>query len=365
MVTHAQTDIHKPNPKYDNHALVLSSTNCTFELTSFSQANKHEEWRLAMTDEFNAFLHVGTWNLVPHTPTMNVLPNKWVFCVKRIFDGFIQRYKARLVANGFHQQPGLDYCFSRLVSVFLFSSSSVGIHSDSSLFIYIHGSVCIYLLIYVDDILVTGSDPTRITTLISDLGHQFSMKDLGPAHYFLGMELAHTSSSLSLTQTKYVVDLLKCANMREAKTVPTSAVSRLRLSLSDGDPLSNPTEYFSIVGALQYLTLTRPNIAFVVNHICQFIHQSTTIYWLDVKRILRYLNDTFTLGLLYSPSTLQLSAYADVDYAEDPNDSLSTGGYCVYLGTNLIYWSSKMQHGVSRSACLHCHHSVLITGFIS
>ncbi|CAL2248655.1 unnamed protein product [Prunus armeniaca] len=283
MVTHAQTDIHKPNPKYDNHALVLSSTNCTFELTSFSQANKHQEWRLAMTDEFNAFLHVRTWNLVPHTPTMNVLPNKWVFCVKRIFDGFIQRYKARLVANGFHQQPGLDYCetFSPVVnhsticlilwiplilimlvvyvalcvvSSRLLAIGFIGIHSDSSLFIYIHGSVCIYLLIYVDDILVTGSDPTRITTLISDLGHQFSMKDLGPAHYFLGMELAHTSSSLSLTQTKYVVDLLKCANMREAKTVPTSAVSRLRLSLSDGDPLSNPTD--SMLNAFFVISMT-------------------------------------------------------------------------------------------------------------
>ncbi|KAI5318631.1 hypothetical protein L3X38_038339 [Prunus dulcis] len=162
------------------------------------------------------------------------------------------------------------------------------------------------------------------------------MKDLGPAHYFLGMELALTLSNLSLTETKYVVDLLKHANMHEAKPVTTPTVNGCRLSFSDGDPLSDPSEYRSIVGALQYLTLIRPNIAFAVNQVCQFMHQHTTVHWLAVKRILRYLNGTLTHGLLYSPSTLHLSAYFDADYAGDPYDRRSTGGYCVYLGTNLI-----------------------------
>ncbi|CAL8140114.1 unnamed protein product [Prunus armeniaca] len=128
-------------------------------------------------------------------------------------------------------------------------------------------SVRIYLLIYVDDILVTGSDPSRIATLISNLGHQFSMKDLGPSNYLLGMEIVCTPSSLSLTQTKYVVNLLKRVNMHEAKLVPTLAVSGRHLSLSDGDPLPDPTEYHSTVGALQCLTLTRPDIAFAIDQV--------------------------------------------------------------------------------------------------
>ncbi|XP_021815103.1 uncharacterized protein LOC110757711 [Prunus avium] len=107
MATRAKAGVRKPNPKYAHHALV--SPDDSFEPTSFSQANKLQEWRLAMADEFNALLRAGTWTLVPRTPTMNVLPNKWVFRVKRNSDGTIQRYKARLVANGFHQQPGLDY----------------------------------------------------------------------------------------------------------------------------------------------------------------------------------------------------------------------------------------------------------------
>ncbi|BBG93820.1 Glycosyl hydrolases family 31 protein [Prunus dulcis] len=242
MATRAKASVRKPNPKYAHHVLV--STDDYFELTSFSQANKLKEWRLAMADEFNALLCARTWTLVPHTLAMNVLPNKWVFLFNRNSDGTIQHYKARFVTNGFHQQPGLDYgeTFSPVANnstillilalsvqfswhvrqldvhnVFLhgyldeevYIHQPVGFvdptypdHSDSSLFVYTQGSIHIYLLIYVDDILVTGSDLSRITTLISDLGRRFSMKDLVSAHYFLGMELLHTPSGFSLTQTK-------------------------------------------------------------------------------------------------------------------------------------------------------------------
>ncbi|CAL9014017.1 unnamed protein product [Prunus brigantina] len=96
------------------------------------------------------------------------------------------------------------------------------------------------------------------------------MKDLGPSNYLLGMEIVCTPSSLSLIQTKYVVNLLKRVNMLEAKLVPTPAICRHHLSLSDGDPLPDPTEYRSTIGALQYLTLTRPDIAFVIDQVCLY-----------------------------------------------------------------------------------------------
>ncbi|KAI5334153.1 hypothetical protein L3X38_024286 [Prunus dulcis] len=174
------------------------------------------------------------------------------------------------------------------------------------------------------------------------------MKDLLAAHYILGVELICTSSILSLTQTKYVVDLLKCANMHEVKPMPTPASSGRRLSISNGDLLSDPTECRSIVGALQYLTLTHPDIAFAVNQVCQFMHQHITIHCLAVKRILHYLNDTFTHGLLYSPSNLYLNVDSDADYVGCLDDRRSIGGYCVYFDTNLISWSSKKQRSVSR-----------------
>lgn len=106
MQTRSTHGIHKPNPKY---AMVVSVSPNVLEPTCFSQAIKQVEWRDAMAAEFNALQVSGTWSLVPPRHSMNVLPNKWVFCIKRKSDGSIKRYKAQLVANGFHQQEGIDY----------------------------------------------------------------------------------------------------------------------------------------------------------------------------------------------------------------------------------------------------------------
>ncbi|CAL8147678.1 unnamed protein product [Prunus armeniaca] len=240
-------------------------------------------WHVRQLDVQNAFLH-GYLD-------EEVYMRQPVGFVDPTYPDHVCRLRRSLY--GLKQAPrAWFHCFSSHLLRLGFITSQ----SDSSLFVYTQGSIHIYLLIYVDNILVTGSDPSCITTLISNLGRQFSMKDLGPANYFLGMEFVRTPSGLSITQTKYVVDLLKRVNMHEAKPVPTPALSGRRLSISDGDPLPDPTEYRSTVGALQYLTLTRPDIAFVVNQVCQFMHHPTTAHWLAVKRILRYLNGTLTHG---------------------------------------------------------------------
>lgn len=106
MVTRTQTGTCKPNPKYALNATIIEQP---IEPSCFSQAMKISEWRAAMCSEFNALQKAGTWSLVPSTSTMHVLPNKWVYKIKRASDGSIERYKARLVANGFHQQEGVDY----------------------------------------------------------------------------------------------------------------------------------------------------------------------------------------------------------------------------------------------------------------
>ena len=105
MLTMSKVGICKPNPKY---ALYVELTK-EIEPSCFSQAVKQESWRHAMGAEFNALQQNGTWSLVPHRSDINILPNKWIFKIKRKADGSVERYKARLVANGFHQQEGLDY----------------------------------------------------------------------------------------------------------------------------------------------------------------------------------------------------------------------------------------------------------------
>ncbi|XP_050104869.1 uncharacterized mitochondrial protein AtMg00810-like [Malus sylvestris] len=248
---------------------------------------------------------------------------------------------------GLKQAPRAWFqCFSHHLEDLGFQASL----SDSSLFTYFNGSTVIYLLIYVDDILVTGNNPSHISQLIQQLGQKFSMKDLGPLHYFLGMEIQRTPIAMYLTQSKYILDLLKKTNMCDAKPLTTPATTGRKLSLYEGEPLSDGTLFRSIVGALQYLLFTRPDIAFAVNQVCQYMHSPTTTHWAAVKRILRYLKATPDHGIVYKPSSLTLTAFADVDYAGDPDDRRSTGGYCIFLGDNLVSWSSKKQRGVSRSS---------------
>ena len=105
-----------------------------------------------------------------------------------------------------------------------------------------------------------------------------------------------------------------------------------------------------MVGALQYLTITRPDISFAVNQVCQFMHQPTTIHWSAVKRILRYLKTTNTHGLYYRPGSLTLTAFSDADYAGNPDDRHSIGGYCIFLGHNPISWSAKKHRTISHSS---------------
>ena len=121
---------------------------------------------------------------------------------------------------------------------------------------------------YVDDIIVTGSSDSEVTTLISQLNHTFALKDMGALHYFLGIEVKSTTASgLLLTQTKYIQDLLKKAQMDESKPYATPMVSSCKLSSRDGSPFHDPTLYRTVVGSLQYITITRPELAYCVNRV--------------------------------------------------------------------------------------------------
>ena len=114
---------------------------------------------------------------------------------------------------------------------------------------------------------------------------------------------------------------------------------------------NDATNYRSIVGALQYLTLTRPDIAFSVNKVCQFLHAPTTIHWTAVKRILRYVKQCTGLGLkIHKSSSTLVSAFLDADWAGSIDDRRSTGGFAVFVGSNLVSWSARKQATVSRSS---------------
>ncbi|KAD6795364.1 hypothetical protein E3N88_06260 [Mikania micrantha] len=297
-----------PNPKYHNQDFLLyHSTPQLFpEPSTSTQALKQPHWRHAMQEEFNALTRNQTWSLVPPDSILNLVGCKWVFRTKFKPDGSVDRFKARLVAKGFHQRPGLDY-------VETFSP------------------------------VIKPATLRIILTLATSQSWPLRQLDINNA-FLQGVEVLPHTHGLFLSQSKYITDLLSRANMTDCKPSSTPINSSTLLLPSDGTPLSSPTEYRALVGALQYLSLTRPDVAFTVNKLSQFMHTPTDIHFTALKRLLRYLHGTMHHGLLIRRhSPLLLHAFTDADWAGDKQTYRSTTGYLVYLGSNPISWSSKRQ----------------------
>jgi hypothetical protein len=203
----------------------------------------------------------------------------------------------------------------------------------------------------VDDIVLTASYPALLRRIISALQQEFAMKDLGVLHHFLGMQVQRSGDGLLLSQRQYMLDILSRAGMSECKPCSTPVDTNPKVAAAEGAPVSDPTDFRSLAGALQYLTFTRPDIAYAVQQVCLHMHDPREPHLAALKRILRYVRGTLHLGLLLRPSSsTDLVVYTDADWAGCPDTRRSTSGYAVFLGDNLVSWSSKRQNTVSRSS---------------
>lgn len=157
------------------------------------------------------------------------------------------------------------------------------------------------VLIYVDDILITGSHSKHIESVIQNLNSEFALKDLGEFNYFLGVEVTPTLEGLYLSQTKYIGDILRKANMLDSKGYNTPMNIYDKLHKDKRVVFDKPSLYRSIIRSLQYVLITRHDIAFIVNKLSQFLAALTVHHWQACKRALRYLQ--CTAHLLSNSST--------------------------------------------------------------
>nr|GEZ97748.1 ribonuclease H-like domain-containing protein [Tanacetum cinerariifolium] len=229
---------------------------------SFKEAFNDPNWRNAMFDEYNALIKSKTWTSVPGQEGANI------------------------------------------------------VRCDDTVF----------LLLYVDDIVLTASSDRLLQQIIASLHREFSLTDLGALNYFLGISVMRDSSGMFLSQRKYAMEILERAHIVGCNPSQTPVDNESKLG-DGGTPVVDPTLYRSLAGSLQYLTFTRPDITYVVQ-------QGTLDYGLQ----------------LFSSTIDSLIAYSDADWAGCPTTRRSTSGYCVFFGNNLLSWSSKHQPTLSHSS---------------
>lgn len=223
--------------------------------------------------------------------------------------------------------------------------------SNDSLFISSKGSNKLHLLVYVDDIILTGTSASAIDSLVELLAAKFSLKDLCQLHHFLGIDVAQKQNEILLSQSTYIGAILQDENMTNCNSAPTPMVASQCLATANSPSFDDPSRYRSVLGKLQYLSFTRPDIAFSVNKLSQYMHSPTLHHWRALKRLLRYLKGTIHLCLrLTRHQTFTLQSYADADWASDTHDRVSTSGYVLYFGETPICWTSKKQRTVARSS---------------
>ncbi|WVZ24342.1 hypothetical protein V8G54_002886 [Vigna mungo] len=361
----------------NSHTVFCMSLSAIIEPSSFKEACQHAHWQQAMLAEIQALERNKTWSLTK----LNVA-------------GVIERYKARLVAKGFTQTEGMDFfdTFSPVVKIttvrFLLSiavSHNWFLHqldvdnaflrgdldeevymkpppglilpephlslADHSLLLRHSATSFTALLIYVDDIVLTGDSMDDIVVVKKFLHQEFQINDLGNLKYFLGFEVARSRQGLFLNQQKYCLEILAEFGLIGCKLAPSPSNPTNKLKDDDGDLLPDPIPYRRLIGKLQYLTNTRPDISFVVQQVSQFMSKPRSSHLNVVFRILKYLKGCLVLGFFYpSSNPHRLQAFYDSDWAACCISRKSTTGYCVFYGNCLISWKSKKQSTVSKSS---------------
>ncbi|KAL0641218.1 hypothetical protein Bca4012_103077 [Brassica carinata] len=399
---------------------------------SYEEAMKHKVWRDSVGDERDAMIRNDTWYESELPKGKKAVSSRWIFTIKYLANGEIDRRKTRLVARGFtqtygedyidtfapvaklhtirivlsiatnlewdlwqmdvknaflqgeledevymHPPPGLEHlvkpgnvlrlkkaiyglkqsprAWYRKLSTTLNGRGFRKSELDHTLFTLTGPSGSIVILVYVDDLIITGSDKAGIQATKEFLKSVFDIKDLGEMKYFLGIEICRSKEGLFMSQRKYTMDMLKETDVLGGKIAKTPLEEGYKV-LREGEVeekqlFEDPKLYRKMVGKLIYLTITRPDICFAVNQVSQHMQAPKVHHWKMVDRILRYLSGTSGQGVwMGCNGSTEVVGYCDADWAGDRVDRRSTTGYCTFIGGNLVTWKSKKQKVISCSS---------------
>lgn len=256
-------------------------------------------------------------------------------------------YRLRKALYGLKQAPRA--WFSRIESYFK-KEGFVKSSYDHTLFFKKIERKILVVSLYVDDLIFAGNDELLCAEFKSSMQREFEMTDMGRMKFFLGVEVGQSDEGIHICQKKYAKEVLERFNMWSCNSVKNPIVPGTVVS-KEGKNGTDATLYKQLVGCLMYLTVTRPDLMFVVCLISRFMSDPKEEHMMIAKRVLRYIKGTLDFGMFYGRSSkLNLVEYTDSDYARDVDDRKSTSGYVFLLNGAAICWSSRKQDIVTLSS---------------
>ncbi|KAJ1694595.1 hypothetical protein LUZ63_011293 [Rhynchospora breviuscula] len=290
--------------------------------------------------------------------------------------GNVVRNKARLVAQGFKQQEGIDfeetfapvarlesirmllaYAANKGFTIFQMDVKSAFLNGwidegkmDTTLFTKKRDDHLLLVQIYVDDIIFGSTNATLAQEFSSLMSSEFEMSMMGELNFFLGLQIKQLQDGIFISQIKYAKELIKKFGVEDSKSLDTPMGKSANIDADEKGKPMDITLYRGIIGSLLYLTASRPDIMYAVCLCARYQANSKDSHHKAVKRILRYVKGTQSLGLWYGKQTdLDLVGYTDADFAGDRMDRKSTSGTCQFLGGSLVSWSSHKLTSVALS----------------
>ncbi|GJU37178.1 zinc finger, CCHC-type containing protein [Tanacetum coccineum] len=384
-------------------------------------------WKEAIQSEIDSIMHNDTWELTDLPPGCKALGCKWILKRKMKVDGSIDKYKARLVIQGFRQKEGIDFFdtyapVARISTIRLLLALAaihdLVIHQMDVKTAFLNGDLdeeiymkqpegfvvpgheskvcklkkslyglkqapkqwhqkfddvvlsngfslnqadkCVYskfdasgkgviICLYVDDMLIFGTDQDQVNKTKEFLSSNFDMKDLGEAEVILGIRIKRGNNGISISQSHYIEKILTKFNFANCSPVCTPVDPTVKFRPNKGTPVSQ-LEYSRAIGCLMYAMIsTRPDIAFAVGKLSRYTSNPSALHWQALGRVFQYLKGTMDYGLTYSGYPSVIEGYSDASWINNMEDHSSTSGWVFLLGGGAISWASKKQTCITSS----------------